>query len=510
MMSSKEPPGFKRVEVKGKPVCYLTIPDPSRPSQTYRTLTKITQVKDYLVKQGLSGDNLERTLKTFDFTKRGLPEGGDDGPGGKRPRSEVESGLEDHVAGASTSTDMATPRVPEDDGDVRSLQVEERSPFDIRNLLPDGIKVEHRKELKAAAQVLDERRRTCPVDNAAKLAEMKLKLAMAKSVEEMVSILGCDSEAMALIARMMDDWVLQELLTLRTNEEVICLSEWPNSEKSNFFADVVRLAARKAPVTLDFLLRIILKGEETNVEPKDVISIATVFAHLASMADKSNNAFQKIQSLQMKMQGLTDEGLQAQKDLGLAICARTLRLSRDQFREVADKCLVEETMRRPSMSTIDNCDQKGFHTTVEYVEVEHEDTSHLSVEPLGKEETLALFDIDQLLLGNEHLQDEKKHLEGIILLEVGKVIAQARPEQLAHWLKVLPLKHSHPFDHLVLREASVKLRPPHYFQVSYARSQFRFITSRCSVKGRNLRIVLTPYSETQSLFHMFTFYRLST
>ena len=80
------------------------------------------------------------------------------------------------------------------------------------------------------------------------------------------------------------------------------------------------------------------------------------------------------------------------------------------------------------MSTIDNCDQKGFHTTVEYVEVEHEDTSHLSVEPLGKEETLALFDIDQLLLGNEHLQDEKKHLEGIILLEVGKVIAQARPE----------------------------------------------------------------------------------
>ena len=144
-MSSQEPPGFKRVEVKGKPVCYLTIPDPSRPSQTYRTLTKITQVKDYLVKQGLSGDNLERALKTFDFTKRGLPEGGDDGPGGKRPRSEVESGVEDLVAGASKSTDMATPRVPEDDGDVRSLQVEERSPFDIRNLLPDGIKVEHRK-----------------------------------------------------------------------------------------------------------------------------------------------------------------------------------------------------------------------------------------------------------------------------------------------------------------------------------------------------------------------------
>ena len=75
-MSSKDPPGFKRVDVKGRPISYLTIPDPSKPTHSYRTLTKISQVKEYLEKQGLSGGELDTALSGFDFTKRGPPERG--------------------------------------------------------------------------------------------------------------------------------------------------------------------------------------------------------------------------------------------------------------------------------------------------------------------------------------------------------------------------------------------------------------------------------------------------
>ena len=114
---------------------------------------------------------------------------------------------------------------------------------------------------------------------------------------------------------------------------------------------------------------------------------------------------------------------------------------------------------------MDNCDQKGSHTTVEYLEIEHEDTSNLSTTAMDPEETLQLFNIDLLLLNGEGLKDEREHLERIILTETGKALAHAKPEQLGHWLKVLPLHHPHPFDHLPLREASIMLRPPHYFQV---------------------------------------------
>ena len=79
-MSSKDPPGFKRVDVKGRPISYLTIPDPSKPTHSYRTLTKISQVKEYLEKQGLSGGELDTALSGFDFTKRGPPERGSIGP----------------------------------------------------------------------------------------------------------------------------------------------------------------------------------------------------------------------------------------------------------------------------------------------------------------------------------------------------------------------------------------------------------------------------------------------
>ena len=50
----------------------------------------------------------------------------------------------------------------------------------------------------------------------------------------------------------------------------------------------------------------------------------------------------------------SDEGLDAQAKLGLAVTARTLRCLRDEFSEVAHDLHLEETRSMPEQSTMDN------------------------------------------------------------------------------------------------------------------------------------------------------------
>lgn len=236
--------------------------------------------------------------------------------------------------------------------------------FDVRNLLSDGVKVEHLKDLRSAARLLDEIRQQGgdEVESELDLAEKKMELANAKSMQEMVKLLGTSEEALKAMASVVEDRALEELLTLSSGEDKIPLSDWPNSLHENFFAEVVRLAHRKSPVTLSFLLRLVIKDKSSNVEPSHVISVATVFAHLAQLVDSSNNVLAKINSLHLKMENTTDEGIDAMAKLGLSVQARNLRILRDDLAEISSKLHIEETRFMPEQSCIDNCDTKGSHT----------------------------------------------------------------------------------------------------------------------------------------------------
>ena len=236
--------------------------------------------------------------------------------------------------------------------------------FDVRNLLSDGVKVEHLKDLRSAARLLDEisQQGGDEVESELDLAEKKMELANAKSMQEMVKLLGTSEEALKAMASVVEDRALEELLTLSSGEDKIPLSDWPNSLHENFFAEVVRLAHRKSPVTLSFLLRLVIKDKSSNVEPSHVISVATVFAHLAQLVDSSNNVLAKINSLHLKMENTTDEGIDAMAKLGLSVQARNLRILRDDLAEISSKLHIEETRFMPEQSCIDNCDTKGSHT----------------------------------------------------------------------------------------------------------------------------------------------------
>ena len=105
--------------------------------------------------------------------------------------------------------------------------------------------------------------------------------------------------------------------------------------------------------------------------------------------------------------------------------------------------------------------------TVEYRETEKVDTSHLSQEPMGREEVLALFTPALVMMKDEMHKEELEHLNKVILVTTGRVLADVFVERIGHWSKVLPKHHRHPLSHVKVEEAAIRLMAPHYRQVSF-------------------------------------------
>ena len=313
--------------------------------------------------------------------------------------------------------------------------------------------------------MLDTFRLCCdePLFSPIKLADVKTRINKQETLEGIINELGSTDEALKIMGRVIEDRCLEELLSLAVVEGPSPLSEWPNDIKSNWFSDVVKFAQIHSPITLSFILRLTVKELEANVKPVHVINIATVYAQLAQLVDNSNSVLSKINTLQLKLDGLTDEGLNAQAKLNLAQTARNLRYKRDEFAEVAEKLLLEETKRFPDQKTLDNCDQKGEHTTVEYRQTETQDTSHLPNESKSPEEIEALFQPSLVMINHPDMDLERAHLSYVIAVSVGREIGFHR-QDAENLVKYLPKHHQHKWSHLPLEEAQIKLVPPHYFQ----------------------------------------------
>ena len=174
----------------------------------------------------------------------------------------------------------------------------------------------------------------------------------------------------------------------------------------------------------------------------------------------------KLNTLQLKMDGCNDEGIDALAVMGLTHTSRHLRRQRDIIAEMADSLRIEETKNRCIQSTMDNCNQKESDTTVEYRQTETVDTSSLSSEPKTPEEVLALFRVENLIVTSPELSDELRHLENVVGLVVATAVARERPE-LAHVLPLLlsAAHHSHSQSDLPLEEAILTLVSPHYKKV---------------------------------------------
>ena len=125
-------------------------------------------------------------------------------------------------------------------------------------------------------------------------------------------------------------------------------------------------------------------------------------------------------------------------------------------------CIAQKTI------TIDNCNTRRTNCMVAYRQTESVDTSHLSTVGLSWEETSRLFDPAIFMLKSAELQGEFNHLQTVLMLAVGRELATLLPEQLGHWLRVLPEHHQHPQSNLPLEKAHITLLPPMYYEVSFS------------------------------------------
>ena len=293
-------PGFVRIEGKTGTPFYLPTPDPSRPTKKLVKLFNHDEVFEYLKKENIS--SVDAT--DFDFSRRKRKDSVTSSGDCKRARPASDTFLDGNEENSFPIIDSDN-LLQGDLGDNQQASCR----FDVKKLMAGGVKVHHERDLREAARSLDALRRgedQAEITEKVDLMGLKFQMSNARTIEEMVQELGTSPEALRVMARVIEDRVLEELLLLNSTEDRILLSEFPNSLSENFVAEVIKLASRKSPVTLSFLLKLITKDTSSNVEPCHVISVATIFSHLCSCVDKSNNALLKINSLQLKMDGLTD------------------------------------------------------------------------------------------------------------------------------------------------------------------------------------------------------------
>ena len=452
-----DPPGFQRFEdpnADNPRPYYITVPQDGR---TPRKFANARHLQDFLEKENRSDVN---AYLDFDFKRRFKRKSEcDDTAEGKKSKNLWSDVFDEDDHNKEVVIKESPNSAPVDGRKVNS--------FTFENLIKSGVHLDDKKILQDTVAELDAFR--LGVDQTeleeVRLAEVRLQLINADSLKDMVAVVGSCPEGRLAMTRAVSDYFMQELLTLSSMEGPLPLSDWPNSLNSNWFSDVVRFAAIHSPLTLSLLVRLCVKEMSRNVQERHVINVATVYSQIAMMVDKKNNALTKINTLQMKLQGLTDAGIDAQALIGLGTCARNLRKDRDVLAEVQEKLLVLESQCRPTQLTLDNCDTKTNSCTVAYVQTESIDTRHLDTKPMSPRDQLSLFDVSQLDLTQPDLQPEKEHLRAVVMLSLGKELVKLIPE-LAHWDKVLPAHHTHPTSGKVpLEPALLTLQPPMHYQV---------------------------------------------
>ena len=240
------------------------------------------------------------------------------------------------------------------------------------------------------------------------------------------------------------------------------LVDFPVSVNSNLYCDIAEYRMKFCPRLFNFIINMVVRRGEP-ILPSHVIQTSTMFSTICYAANHDLDAMVKLRSLTLQADGLTNVGLDLMSDAGLAQCARSMSNHRDMLAEIGPIVMSTTASDCPYQSTLDNCDIQSEHLTVETVEKELINTTNLSSVKLSKEEALALFSREQILLGLRKHDDERTHLLRVIAIEVVRVLAERRP--LAEKLKkYLPRHHKHANSDKVLEPAVVFIQKPYPYQ----------------------------------------------
>jgi hypothetical protein len=257
-----------------------------------------------------------------------------------------------------------------------------------------------------------------------------------------MSMLYRDKKMNSMMGRLSQDICFAEISKIDTHSGP--LAEFPPSVNSNMYCKVIEFAMKETPRTLEWLFHFVVK-EGNTVRPSHVIKLATLFANLCFSTNRNLNAVIKMRSLNLQLDGLTNEGLDILSSQDLTHTARSLSNLRDTFSAVGPLMAKALAASMSCQACLDNCDCGSKHLTVEYVMFEsRESTSHLPTERKSKEETLQLFTINTVLLTHAVNSEERRHLiHDVVAVGVGHILAVERPVEGKRVSKFLPRHHHH-------------------------------------------------------------------
>ena len=420
---SEEPAaGWQRFEVKGeKP--YFKSPIPR---MVIRDRVKLA---DYLKKEHDQGRMLDVVEEMFSFKRRlGL----------KRKKSDK-------------STEVLTESTAKEETSCSSI---------VDRLTKCGKAVDHKKLMLESCIKLDQLRISDSFETPCNFEEIKTKLTESTDLRDMLCTLSQDTTSSEALGLMHSDVCLTEICLANSHDSP--LVEYPSSLNQNIYCQVVDFALVKCPTLLQFCMSMVVKRGEP-VLPSHILKIVTLFSTICYTANHNLDALVKTRSLSMQVNGLSNIGLDIMSDLGLSHCARSLSNMRDLLADVGPSVMKNTASKLPYQSILDNFDFQSEHLTIEVIEKEVIDTSHLSSTKMSKEEALQLFTKQQLMLNDDANKSEKAHFMYLVGTVVSKLIGEARTDAVK-LKKLLPKHHKHENSDRVLSPALTFIVKPHPFQ----------------------------------------------
>ena len=320
--------------------------------------------------------------------------------------------------------------------------------------------VDHRKLLSNMSRVLEEFRPKDPYRSPDTFDDLKMKLSTASDLRDVIAILSEDVKVSESMTAMFSDMCLAEVSQVDVKKGP--LVEFPSSINENVYCKIVEQGIQSCPHLMSLVVNLVVRKGEP-VLPSSIMKVATLFSSMCHLVNHDLDAMVKIRSLAMQMDGMTNLGLNLLSDCGLSQCARSLSNHRDLFADIGNAVMDNTAASFPYQSILDNCDFQNQHLTLEVIEKESVDTSKLSTVGKSKDEALALFCKEEVLLGSERNKEELEHFRYVVAVAAGKILASIRPDAKTLG-KYLPRHHKHENSNKKLSPAITFILKPYPYQ----------------------------------------------
>ena len=201
------------------------------------------------------------------------------------------------------------------------------------------------------------------------------------------------------------------------------LSTFPPSVNENVYCDLISFGLAHSKGIISFLLNLLVKKDKP-VEPKDTVRVAFMFSLLAYNMSRDNCALAKTKGLLMESQGLTVQGIDMLHKLGISETGRSILNQTDMLAEVGDSLLRSTSRSTCSQATMDNLDMMDQHMTINFIEPEKINTSHLDTDKMTNSEIADLFKMKLVLMEDAENSAEQKHFKKLVGNSVGRLMAK--------------------------------------------------------------------------------------